>query len=301
MRRSACGTGSPACWASLPVLCLAPGWAGTLLWKQPSEGIWQTGRCWGTIPHLQRHSRALMETCAVCHFAGTEWSHILCFLETTGIMTFASYEGVQREIFYIWISFPLSFKIKYTWGLFSFCMYPTCFSMFSRGRWHEAKVDEMDDLLLNLPVSPKIIPCLGSCQPRSESCPWPALGAASAQMLPSFRAGRSSTRWYITTVTRHFPVHCWGRIQKGTNLLNPKPLGNILNSELQKKIKLVKQYSLKACTCKSEKLFSRYHSQDLVHRLKCPDRNFYMWGRYLSCIKWRSHAYPLSNVTKIKN
>lgn len=53
----------------------------------------------------------------------------------------------------------------------------------------KAKVGEMDGLLLNLPVSPQNHPLPGKLSARSELCPWPALGAASAQTLQPFRVG----------------------------------------------------------------------------------------------------------------
>lgn len=58
--------------------------------------------------------------------------------------------------------------------------------------------------------------------------------------------------------------------------MSPNPLMNILISVLLKKIELVKQCSLKIYTYKSDKLFSQYQRQDLVHRLKWPDRNVYL-------------------------
>lgn len=88
------------------------------------------------------------------NFIGTEWSYILCSLQTIRIMTFASYEGVQEgEILYIWIHFPLSFTGCMPLGFFVcgrtifLCMFSHVFQQEVR----EGNMGEMDTPLFNLP------------------------------------------------------------------------------------------------------------------------------------------------------
>lgn len=114
-RKSACSIVPPACRESSasaapwphPECC----W---LLWKQPSAALGRTGRCWGDYSSLDRDLLVLSCKLIPRTISLGLSGHISSALETTGIMTFASYGSVRaEEVLYIWIHFPLSYTVPY--------------------------------------------------------------------------------------------------------------------------------------------------------------------------------------------
>lgn len=139
MRKSACSTVSPACWASRASAAPWPHpehcW---LLWKQHSTTLWRTGRCWGDYSSFDRDIPVLSCKLTPRMISLGLSGHISFALwKPQGLWLFASYEAVQeQEILYIWINFPtelhcsISLSFLYVVGQY----FSTCFAMFSSRR-----------------------------------------------------------------------------------------------------------------------------------------------------------------------
>lgn len=154
------------------------------------------------------------------NFIGTEWSYILCSLQTIRIMTFASYEGVQEgEILYIWIHFPLSFTGCMPLGFF--CMWQDNFSLhvfpcFPSGGKRRKYGWDGHPLVQPSQQSLKSFPAQQTGNPGmrpAHASPGRLLQLQCCSL--SVQEG-PNTSWCIITVIRHFSAHCRGQIWKGT-------------------------------------------------------------------------------------